>query len=241
MNPLRDIAFPAFATVVFAVALVFIGIAPSPTVDSPPEWSFAEPPAGWNCEEIRYCQNEQCGQVYALAELGGANACPKCGAALAHAPIGELTVLPPDTRISRRRYSNALGACAYVAVIVGGSSKRSIHRPELCLPAQGYVLDSPRELSVGGRPWCVLSLRRRDAAPEALAYTFFNQTGLRTSSHLRRIFADVWDRSVLNRIDRWAMVTVHVGMPGGFEASDRAKRSTLEKLLAGIVVEGGSR
>jgi hypothetical protein len=31
---------------------------------------------------------------------------------------------------------------------------------------------------------------------------------MRTSSHVRRIFADVWDRSVLGRIDRWVMVTV---------------------------------
>ena len=41
------------------------------------------------------------------------------------------------------------------------------------------------------------------------AYTFFNQDGYRTSSHLRRIFRDVWDRSIRGRIDRWVMLTVH--------------------------------
>ena len=41
-----------------------------------------------------------------------------------------------------------------------------------------------------------------------VAYTFFNQAGFRTSSHLKRIFRDVWDRSILGRIDRWVMTEV---------------------------------
>ena len=44
------------------------------------------------------------------------------------------------------------------------------------------------------------------------AYTFFNQDGYRTSSHLRRIFRDVWDRSIRGRIDRWVMLTVYTSV-----------------------------
>ncbi len=47
------------------------------------------------------------------------------------------------------------------------------------------------------------------------AYTFFNQDGYRTSSHLRRIFRDVWDRSMRGRIDRWVMLTVHSSVSDG--------------------------
>ena len=239
MNAVRDIAFPVFATVAFAAMFVFIGTAPSPSVDSPPEWDFAAPPSGWKYEDVRYCQNEQCGRAYAMSELGGATSCPSCGSALAHAHVGELTVLPPDTRISRRRYSSSLGWFAEVAVIVGGTSKRSIHRPELCLPAQGFVLDTPRDISAAGRPWHLMALRRNGVAEfrsslkietGAFAYTFFNQKGLRTASHLRRIFADVWDRSVLNRIDRWAMVTVN---------ASRSDDMGLSYLLSRLELDGG--
>ena len=40
-------------------------------------------------------------------------------------------------------------------------------------------------------------------------YTFFNQDGFRTPSHVKRILRDIWDRSVHNRIDRWVMITVN--------------------------------
>ena len=51
------------------------------------------------------------------------------------------------------------------------------------------------------------------------AYTFFNQDGCRTSSHLLRIFRDVWDRSIRGRIDRWVMVTVNASVADDFRMS----------------------
>ena len=47
------------------------------------------------------------------------------------------------------------------------------------------------------------------AEPLRFAYTFFNQDGRRTASHVERILTDVWDRSVRSRIDRWVMLTVN--------------------------------
>ena len=40
------------------------------------------------------------------------------------------------------------------------------------------------------------------------AYTFFNQEGYATSSHLARIWRDIVDRTFFNRLDRWVMLTV---------------------------------
>ena len=57
------------------------------------------------------------------------------------------------------------------------------------------------------------------------AYTFFNQAGYRTSSHVKRIFRDVVDRSILGRIDRWVMVTVYAST-----ADERTLRDFLTKL-----------
>ena len=120
----------------------------------------------------------------------------------------ELTTLPKDTQFDKRLYTAADGSWFQVSLVVGGRSKSSIHRPELCLPSQGFQMSRPRTMSVAGADWHVLSLAR-GASPEAgFAYTFFNQAGYRTSSHVRRILRDVLDRSFRARIDRWAMVTV---------------------------------
>ena len=120
----------------------------------------------------------------------------------------ELHVLPGDTGFDKRCYVDAEGRSYHVSLIIGGRSKSSIHRPELCLPGQGFQMMSPRTIEVGDIDWHCVTLARGTVAAQLFAYTFFNQDGFRTSSHLRRIFRDVWDRSVRGRIDRWVMVTV---------------------------------
>ena len=120
----------------------------------------------------------------------------------------ERTILPADTVMDKRRYTSPEGEFM-VSAVVGGRSKSSIHRPELCLPAQGFQMTLPRTVEAGDAEWHVVTLARRETSSMGFAYTFFNQDGYRTSSHLRRIFRDVWDRSVRGRIDRWVMLTVH--------------------------------
>ena len=121
----------------------------------------------------------------------------------------ERTVLPADTRVLKRLYRETAGGRGFlVTVVVGGKSKNSVHRPELCLPGQGFQMSDPRETEADGVDWHLVTLTKRAAPAEGFAYTFFNQDGYRTASHLRRIFRDVWDRSVRGRIDRWVMVTV---------------------------------
>ena len=122
----------------------------------------------------------------------------------------ELTVLPSDTRIDKRRYTAPDGHWYQVAVVIGGTSKSSIHRPELCLPAQGFLMTAPYDIEAGGILWRAITLDGGNQRPSlGFAYTFFNQAGYRTSSHTARVFRDIWDRSILNRIDRWVMVTVN--------------------------------
>lgn len=133
----------------------------------------------------------------------------------------ELKILPSDTAIVKRLY-RAGGREFLVSLVIGGKSKSSIHRPELCLPSQGFLMSSPKTREISGVEWRTLFLDgSRGAARAGFAYTFFNQAGFRTASHLKRIFADVWDRSVNNRVDRWVMVTVYASDPdalGGFLA-----------------------
>ena len=138
---------------------------------------------------------------------------------------GELHTLPEDTIIDKKMYKAEDGAWYAVTLVIGGRSKSSIHRPEMCLPSQGFQMTDPRTCEVAGVDWRLLTLARRDAPQLAFAYTFFNQDGFRTDSHVARIFRDVWDRSINGRIDRWAMVTVN-----GFPADARRMESFLSRL-----------
>ena len=142
----------------------------------------------------------------------------------------ELTVLPSDTVIEKRRYVADSGDWMVVSLVVGGKSKSSIHRPELCLPAQGLRMERPRTRSVAGRDWRFINLASKDSPTFGFAYTFFNQEGFKTASHVSRIFRDVVDRSVLNRIDRWVMVTVN---------ASRSDDAGLSYLLSRIELDGG--
>ena len=138
---------------------------------------------------------------------------------------GELHTLPSDTIIDKKMYKSPDGAWYSVSLIIGGRSKGSIHRPEMCLPSQGFQMSEPCTREVSGVDWRLLTLARRDAPNLAFAYTFFNQDGYRTGSHIARIFRDVWDRSVVGRIDRWAMVTVN-----GYPADSRLMELFLSRL-----------
>ena len=121
----------------------------------------------------------------------------------------EREILPADTQIDKRLYTAADGTWFLVSLIIGGHSKSSIHRPELCLPTQGFQMMRPHNLEVEGVDWRVVELARGGHPSLGFAYTFFNQDGFRTSSHVKRILCDILDRSFRARIDRWAMVTVN--------------------------------
>ena len=158
-----------------------------------------------------------------LVEIGGYTSEP------VEVSEAERHTLPADTLFDKRRYRDADGSEFHVSMVIGGRSKSSIHRPELCLPTQGFQMMSPRRAAVGDVDWHLVTLARRDAPAMGFAYTFFNQDGFRTSSHLRRIFRDVWDRSIRGRIDRWVMITVYSTV------SDETRLSAFLDKLKGVI------
>ncbi len=141
----------------------------------------------------------------------------------------ELTVLPSDTVFVKRNYTDMKGDWFLVSAVIGGRSKSSIHRPELCLPSQGYQMMKPRTVLVDGTEWRFISLERRDFPTLGFAYTFANQAGYRTSSHVKRIFRDILDRTFAGRIDRWVMVTVNTSV------ADDARLSEFLENLKGVL------
>lgn len=113
-----------------------------------------------------------------------------------------------------------------VSTVVSGANKSSLHRPELCLPSQGFSMGAYREVKAEGVDWHVIELLDgSDRCTSLFAYTFINQEGYRTDSHEVRIWRDVWDRSVHNRVDRWVMTSVQL-----FRNDERTLREILEAL-----------
>jgi exosortase len=171
------------ATLFFAAVFVFQAQTPPATIAKAPEVKFVEL-TGYTTDDEKFAEQQK-------------------------VPEGEKTALPADTRIYKKMYESRTGAQFLASFVVGGTSRASIHRPELCLPSQGYVMSNPRNFDVAGRPWHVIDIAKPGGSSAMEAYTFFNQEGFRTASHTRRIWQDVIDRSVLNRVDRWVMLTVH--------------------------------
>ena len=157
-----------------------------------------------------FCQDRAClwSQDFAEDETPPAK-CPRCGGEVRRVSRAELDILPADTQSRKVTYQLANGDVFTVALVVAGRSRLSIHRPELCLPAQGFVM-SEREVRpiLPGLPMACFSLSRKgQTRTSGFAYVFLNSRGA-TCSNLRRVVGDSLERSLRNRIQRWAMVTV---------------------------------
>ena len=222
------------AAAVLAPIFVFQAMTPVSMIMSPPEFELPAKIPGCQTDGVLFCTNEQCAQWVLASRAGEQAKCPACGSELSPQSLGERKVLPADTKIIKRIYRMS-DVQFLVSAVIGGVSKSSLHRPELCMPAQGYVMSNPSSFDVAGRPFHAIHLSGANSSPSVLAYTFFNQEGVRTASHTRRIFIDTWDRSVYNRVDRWVMITVNASVPldsAGFDLMHEADRLQLEEFLA---------
>jgi exosortase len=169
-----------------------------------------------------FCQNDQCLATFLEGEVPAATnaterTCPRCGHPLERESLGERTKLPGDTRIIKRVYGTGDGRTFTATLVVSGASRLSIHRPEICLPGQGFSILSSRMRTVTlghGRALRVNVVRaaRSGEHPIGFLYWFVNPRG-ETPSHWTRIFSDVWARTVHNRVNRWCMVQIFSTQP----------------------------
>ncbi len=176
-----------------------------------------------------FCHNPQClamAEEPALKRGPNGFMCPECGGKMASVSLGEWSDLPKDTVIVKRNYRSADGLVYAVSVVVGGRQRNSIHRAELCLPAQGFaMLDAARvPLTLSdGRSLQVrrINAQRPGGARMSLVYWFLSHDRV-CCSHTERILMDVWDRSIHNRINRWVMIAVNVS--SGLDSPEGSER-----------------
>ena len=157
-----------------------------------------------------YCQNRACLWSQAFLENEAKpEVCPLCGGTLERSARAELDILPNDTQTRKAAYLFANGDDFTVSVVVAGRNRISIHRPELCLPAQGYSMSTRQVAEIlPGLPMALFSLRAKgQLGTSGFAYVFIHSGGA-TVSNLRRVVGDSLERSLHNRIPRWGMVTI---------------------------------
>ena len=169
-----------------------------------------------------FCHNDQClatvtpGEVPASCRKeDGTLLCPACKTPLSTVSLGEYTDLPKDTVIVKRNYRSPDGLQYSVSVVIAGRQRNSIHRAELCLPAQGYAMlgaeKMPIHIREDGGTVRVRRVRAQRTGGVVLSLIYWFESRDRSCcSHSVRILTDVWDRSIHNRINRWVMIAVNV-------------------------------
>ncbi|MEO6848422.1 MAG: exosortase C-terminal domain/associated protein EpsI [Chthoniobacterales bacterium] len=154
---------------------------------------------------------------------------------------GEKVILPRDTEFAKKFYKTGSDEIN-CQIVLAGAEKRSIHRPEVCLPAQGWNLKSGEIIHVplkSGTSLPVMRLlisRPYETSPgvkkELTSYYlyWFVGDGITTADHKERLWRTVTDK-VLHYINhRWAYVIVSAPITQGFRYNGKDEKETLEML-----------
>ena len=187
----------------------------------------------WQGQNILFCQNERCGQSFVEGTLADPSKCPVCGAALSPTAVAEKAVLPADTIIARKRYTNAAGEAVLVSVVVSGREQKSIHRPEQCMPAQGLVIERSTVFGAplaGRQDLALMGLELRDTAagtpalrPGAFFAYWFASNGQETPYHFQRLYWMSLDRVLRGRAEPWLYVSLLTDRVGAGSDEPRAR------------------
>lgn len=190
----------------------------------------------WKGDEIRYCQNPECLAIHRASELDDRDVCPACGGPLAGGSPIEWSLLPGDTRILKHIYTHPVHHPVVVSIVLGGASRTSIHRPQICLVGDGQEIVATRTLDIPLQNEdelrvTLLDLLWRKMQPDGgwlvnptyYAYWFIGPDR-QTASHYARMFWMAWDQVVHGTIHRWAYLSVSGRRdPGNREYQERVR------------------
>jgi len=212
----------------------------------------------WVGYDVLFCHNPLCGRSWLLRDLepreDGGQVCERtwtghpCGGPLHPMSYGEYNVLPKDTVIFKKQYFHARDPedSVYAAVVLSGSDRTSIHRPELCMTGQGHVIASSEVIEVpleGRGPIQVMVLNLTRDLPGGQSFTsyyayWFVGKDKETPHHLERM---VWmgrDRIFRNVAHRWAYIAVSGARPREGDAHYARIREVVGQLYPQITLIG---
>jgi len=155
---------------------------------------------------------------------------------------GERVLLPPDTEIVKKLYTDAQGEQVNMQIVLSGVEHRSIHRPEICLRGQGWTVSSGQIVKVplaSGRNLDVMVLdithqrRAENGAvvnvPALYAY-FFVSKDAETPRHWDRIAITNLDLLLHNKSHRWAYVIAMAPVLKGLVPGGKDRTETLDEI-----------
>ncbi|MGC1479535.1 MAG: exosortase C-terminal domain/associated protein EpsI, partial [Chthoniobacterales bacterium] len=157
----------------------------------------------------------------------------------------ERIILPEDTEFAKMLYTDSDGDNVNAQIVLAGAERRSIHRPEVCLPGQGWKVKSSETLDVpltNGRalPVTLLRIARPiDVAGETrqletLFVYWFVGKDIVTPSHLVRMVKTNADVLLTNTNHRWAYVITSAPVLAGFQQNGKDSEQTLAMLRSFI-------
>jgi hypothetical protein len=158
-------------------------------------------------------------------------------------------MLPRDTSYGQRLYTGDDGFQMLANVVLMGSSRESIHKPQICLTAQGWNIDdeassvktihldkpAPYDLPV----MRLITTRQgqlhgQTVSQRGLYVYWFVDADRCTASHARRMLWTVHDMVFRSVLDRWAYVSFFAVCPPGQE---EATFDRMKKLIVASVPE----
>ncbi|HWY41401.1 MAG TPA: EpsI family protein [Chthoniobacterales bacterium] len=155
----------------------------------------------------------------------------------------ERAILAKDTQFVRKDYKSPEGDQIFVSIVLSGDDMTtSIHRPERCLPAQGWQVRASAKRAIqlpDGKSFDVTRLQnaqtletpdKRQIEVTNLNYYWFVGYDEMTASHLTRTGIDIRDRILHGQSQRWAYVTVAANVTQGIWRPERSEEQTTEML-----------
>ncbi|MCB1196478.1 EpsI family protein [bacterium] len=128
----------------------------------------------------------------------------------------EKNFLPEDTLFVKKIYRKAGVGEVFLVVVFSGKDRRSIHRPEVCYPSQGWSIQDKTTAMIDiEHPITALKATRLDVnyvknnntSSDVVLYWFMGNNRI-TSSHFKRVLLMGYDRCVKGRNYRWAFLRV---------------------------------
>ena len=162
----------------------------------------------------------------------------------------ELDLLPKDTTLIKRLYRDAAANDnAHVSLVLAGQDTRAIHKPEVCLPGQGWTITSSTVHPVAMKNGTTLQVRdlalqkldQRTEGQKRLikahyVYWFVGK-GVSTTSDVERQWLSFKD-SVFNGVNhRWAYPSVMAFVTQGMDPRQSVQRERNDTQTVGMLLD----
>ena len=161
---------------------------------------------------------------------------------------GERQILGADTQFARKLYTNAVGDEVFASIVVSGPDMNtSIHRPERCLPAQGWTITDSKAAVLPTLTGTMKATRLQNMrgvrtnsgqsfTVRSLNYYWFVGHSDITASHYERTWIDIRDRVLRGENQQWAYVTISATITKDHKIFGRTEKET-DDLICSFIKE----